>query len=212
MRSAFFPTSSEPISPSRPRQRAPVIVAIRSTSQEFSAAAFMLRSLPSSEATFISSNMSRLLFSFSPSVPMPTATPGLEHILDPRDAARELHVADRIVRDADAAFGEQRDLGVIEPHRVRDHRLADVEEAQALERLHWTQAVALLHLRHFDFVFARMGVKSGTDSAGQDRSRGAGRPRRHRTDVRARPRHRSGRRPCRATVSSIRSLSSSVSK
>ena len=137
-----------------------MIVAIRSTSQELSAAAFRPRSLPSSEATFISSNMSRLLFSFSPSVPMPTATPALSISSTRAMPLASFMLLTRIVRDADAALGEQRDLVVVEPHRVRDHRLADVEEAEALEHLHGAQAVALLHLRHFDFVFARMGVKS----------------------------------------------------
>jgi hypothetical protein len=50
---------------------------------------------------------------------------------------------------------------------MRDHRLAGIEEAEPLEHLHRTQAVALLHFGYFDFVFARMSMKSRTISAGE---------------------------------------------
>ncbi|MNP23544.1 hypothetical protein D3C76_1162590 [compost metagenome] len=51
------------------------MVAMRQTDHASRAAALRLTNLANSDDTFISSNMSRLLFSFSPSVPKPTATP-----------------------------------------------------------------------------------------------------------------------------------------
>src|SRR5699024_7039748 len=65
----------EPISSCIPKALAPVTVAIWQTDQASRAAASKFENLANNDAVFISSNRSRLLFSFSPSVPKPTATP-----------------------------------------------------------------------------------------------------------------------------------------
>ena len=77
IRSARLPASSEPIWSSHPMARAPSIVAMRSASQASSAVASRRLSFAKRDAPFISSNMSKLLFSFSPSVPRPTAMPAV---------------------------------------------------------------------------------------------------------------------------------------
>ena len=53
----------------------------------------------SSDANFISSSRSRLLFSFSPSLPRPTAMPAAPQVADAGRPRRQLHVRARAVRD-----------------------------------------------------------------------------------------------------------------
>ena len=155
---------------------APVIVAMRSTCQLSIAAASRSFSLPSSEATFISSNMSKLLFSFSPSVPMPTGTASGQHRTDAGDAAGELHVADRIMRHRNAAARDQVDFAGVEPDAMGDHRARRLEEAEVVEREHRPLAVAPGEFGDLDFRLAAMGVKAGVMFLAPVRWRGAARP------------------------------------
>ena len=67
----------------------------------------------------------------APSVPSPTATPARARSRVREDAAdRELHVGDRVGDDGAAALGDQRQLLVVEPDAVGEHR-ALVEQPQA---------------------------------------------------------------------------------
>ena len=75
MMSARLPTSSEPTSASNPSARAEPMVAMRSTSRHGSTVASPVASFWSSAAWRISSNMSRLLFVMTESVPRPTVAP-----------------------------------------------------------------------------------------------------------------------------------------
>ena len=73
--SARLPASSDPVTASSPRARAPSMVAMARMSHGSPSVGSSVDTFWRSEANFISSNRSRLLFSFSPSVPRPTATP-----------------------------------------------------------------------------------------------------------------------------------------
>jgi hypothetical protein len=55
-------------------------------------------------AMSISVNRSMLLLEAEPSVPIPTVTP-VDHLRHRRDAGAQLHVAFRIVNDADTEIG-----------------------------------------------------------------------------------------------------------
>ena len=77
MRSAFFPASSEPMSASMCRARAPPIVAISTASRAVKAAASPVVIFCSLSAVSISSNMLKSLLLAGPSVPRPTRRPAL---------------------------------------------------------------------------------------------------------------------------------------
>ena len=105
MMSACLPGSRLPMRSPRPSASAPRRVA----SSSACARRQRLRirrstTLCSSAAARIASNMSRSLLLAAPSVPSPARSPRVEPLRHRGDAARELHVALGIVREADAAL------------------------------------------------------------------------------------------------------------
>ena len=102
MRSARLPGSTEPMSASAPRARAPSRVAIQTASRAGSAPG-PRRTDWRMAARRISSNMSRRLLQAAPSAPSDTEMPRRRSSVIGRDAAAELQVGARAVEHLDAA-------------------------------------------------------------------------------------------------------------
>ena len=120
----------------------------------------------SSEANFISSSMSRLLFSFSPSVPSAHDHAALAVVADAGGTRRQLHVGARAVRHRRAGLRQHLDLAIVEPHGVGDdgRRTEDAALVHLLDRAPAELAQALLDLPD---RLRRVGVDAGAELLGQ---------------------------------------------
>ena len=126
--SASLPTSSEPSSSSRPRQRAPPTVAARRLSRAVSASG-PPRNRAASSAWCSSSTIRPDSLDADPSTPSPTGTPASSRSRIRRDARPEPRVGRRAVRHAGAGGGEPGDRGVGEVHAVGEpHVVAEPTE------------------------------------------------------------------------------------
>ena len=78
-----------------------------------------------------------------------------ENLSHRSDAARQLHVARRIVREAGIAALENRHIGVIQPHAMGRHRPA-AEHAQGFERCRWRFAALSERIPIFRLRFGQV--------------------------------------------------------
>jgi hypothetical protein len=72
--------------------------------------------------------------------PEPDDHAGAEHVRHRRDAAGELQVAARIVHDAGAARGQERDLFAVDPYAVRGDE-AGIEDPEVLQMAHGRESM-----------------------------------------------------------------------
>ena len=134
---------ADPISFSSPSARAPSIVAIWSASRAGTALGSLVCSFARNAACRIASNMSRSLLLAAPSVPRPTTIPAARITDDPGGAARQLHVAFRIVRYGHVMAGKNGHVRRRQPDAMCGHG-ARPPEAYRLEILRGRRLVRLL--------------------------------------------------------------------
>ena len=121
-RSACLPGTSDPIRSSIPSTRAPPSVASSSASAAVSASGLPSRARAPTIAVRISSKRSSDGVDAGLSVAIDTATPASRSSRERCDAAAEVAVRARAMRDADAVPGQEVDLLGVGMHAVRRHQ------------------------------------------------------------------------------------------